>query len=172
MGLRFSERSPYVAVIGAGDATAAQIAQAEEIGRLLAEAGAVLVCGGLGGVMHAAARGCERAGGTSVGILPGDDRDPGSPHLTVAIATGMGEARNAVIARTVNAAIAVGGEYGTLSEIGLAAKMGKRVVGLDTWALPGGEGLLVHADSAEEAVRLALEAATPPAGGSRPDEHG
>lgn len=76
MGLRFSERSPYVAVIGAGDATETQITQAEEIGRRLAEAGAVLVCGGLGGVMHAAARGCERAGGTSIGILPGTTATP------------------------------------------------------------------------------------------------
>ena len=151
-------RRPYVAVVGAGDATATQIEVAEEVGRLLAEAGAVVVCGGLGGVMHAAARGCGSAGGTSVGILPGDDRDPGSPHLTVTIATGMGEARNAVIARTVDAVIAVGGEYGTLSEIGLAAKMGRRVIGLETWALPETE-LLVRASSPAEAVRLALAAA-------------
>ena len=158
MGVRSSERSLYVAVVGAGDADDTQISRAEEIGRRLAQAGAVLVCGGLGGVMHAAARGCERAGGTSIGILPGDDRDPGSPHLSLAIATGMGEARNAVIARTVDAMIAVGGGYGTLSEIGLAAKMGKRVVGLGTWLLPEADGVLTHADSAEEAVRLALRA--------------
>jgi uncharacterized protein (TIGR00725 family) len=152
-------RSPYVAVVGAGDAGPSQIERAEEVGRRLAEAGAVIVCGGLGGVMHAAARGCERAGGISVGVLPGDDLDPASPHLGVAIATGMGEARNAVIARTVDSVIAVGGGYGTLSEIALAAKMGKLVVGLDTWALPGDDGAVVHADSAEDAVRLALDAA-------------
>jgi uncharacterized protein (TIGR00725 family) len=152
-------RAPYVAVVGAGDASPSQVERAEEVGQRLAEAGAVIVCGGLGGVMHAAARGCERAGGISVGVLPGDDRDPASPHLGVAIATGMGEARNAVIARTVDSVIAVGGGYGTLSEIALAAKMGKLVVGLDTWALPGADGAVVHADSAEDAVRLALDAA-------------
>ncbi len=147
---------PYVAVVGAGDATARQVEHAEEVGRRLAEAGAVVVCGGLGGVMHAAARGCERAGGTSIGILPGDDRAPGSPHLSITVATGLGEARNAVIARTVDAVIAVGGGYGTLSEIGLAAKMGRRVVGLGSWALPEADALVMHAATAAEAVRLAL----------------
>ena len=81
---------PYVAVVGPNDATQTELDQAEAIGEGLARAGAVLVCGGLGGVMHAAARGAEKAGGVSIGILPGDDRDPGSPHLTVAISTGHG----------------------------------------------------------------------------------
>ena len=100
---------PYIAVVGPNDATQPELDQAEAIGEGLARAGAVLVCGGLGGVMHAAARGCEQAGGTSIGILPGDDRDPGSPHLTVAISTGMGETRNAVIVRTSDAVIAISG---------------------------------------------------------------
>jgi uncharacterized protein (TIGR00725 family) len=162
MGLKFDARPPYIGVIGAGDATAEQIAHAEEVGRLLARDGAVLVCGGLGGVMHAAARGCEAEGGTSIGLLPGDDRSPGSLHLTVALATGLGEARNALITRTVDAAIAIGGGYGTLSEIGLAAKMGKTVVGLGTWELPDRGGRLVHATTPHDAVRAALAAARRP----------
>ena len=150
---------PYVAVVGAAQASEEEAAAAEDVGRRLAQADAVLVCGGLGGVMHAAARGCEAAGGTSVGILPGDDRGPGSPHLSVAISTGMGEARNAIVARTADAVIAVGGEFGTLSEIALALKMGKPVVGLDTWSMerPASTGdPIVRATSPEDAVRAAL----------------
>jgi uncharacterized protein (TIGR00725 family) len=126
---------PYVAVVGPHDAARTELDQAEEIGALLARAGAVLVCGGLGGVMHAAARGCESADGISVGILPGDDRDPGSPHLTVAISTGLGETRNALVVRTSDAVIAISGEFGTLSEVAFALKLGKPVVGLHTWEL-------------------------------------
>ena len=120
--------APYVAVIGASNATEWEFATAEEVGRRLAEAGCVLVCGGLGGVMDAAARGCRGAGGTSIGILPGDDRVDASRHLTVAVATGFGEARNVIVARSADAVIAVGGEFGTLSEIALALKMGKPVI--------------------------------------------
>jgi uncharacterized protein (TIGR00725 family) len=153
---------PYVSVIGAGQASDDEAAAAEEIGRRLAEAGAVLVCGGLGGVMDAAARGCEAAGGTSVGILPGDEHAHGSEHLTVRIATGLGEARNAIVARAADAVIAVGGEFGTLSEIALALKMGKPVVGLGTWSLDL-EGLpgdpLQRAADAADAVARALRAA-------------
>jgi len=127
--------APYVAVIGASNATGWELTTAEEMGRLLADAGCVLVCGGLGGVMDAAARGSAAGGGTSIGILPGDDRDPASKHLTVAIATGFGEARNAIVARSADAVVAVGGEFGTLSEIALALKMGKPVIGVGTWEL-------------------------------------
>jgi hypothetical protein len=157
-----NEPSPYIAVIGAGEASSSEVADAEAIGRLLAEAGAVLVCGGLGGVMHAAARGCSQAGGTAIGILPGDDRSPGSPHLSVTISTGLGEARNAIIVRTVDAVIAVGGEFGTLSEIGLALRMDKPVIGLSTWSLARATGSpdpLIRATSPAEAVRQALQAA-------------
>jgi uncharacterized protein (TIGR00725 family) len=160
---------PYISVIGAGLASEDEVAAAEEIGRLLAEAGAILVCGGLGGVMDAAARGCQAAGGTSVGILPGDDRTSGSPHLTVRVATGLGEARNAIVARAADAVIAVGGEFGTLSEIAFALKMGKPVVGLGTWALDL-EGLpgdpLQRASDPTDAVVKALEAAERLAGSS------
>jgi hypothetical protein len=126
---------PYVAVIGASHATDWELQTAEEVGRLLAERDCVLICGGLGGVMNAAARGAARSGGVSIGILPGDDRADASPHLTVAIATGFGEARNAIVARSADAVIAVGGEFGTLSEIALALKSGTPVIGLGTWEL-------------------------------------
>ncbi|HEX9890455.1 MAG TPA: TIGR00725 family protein [Actinomycetota bacterium] len=149
----------YVAVCGPAEATPEESAAAEEIGRLLAEGGAVIVCGGLGGVMDAAARGARQAGGTVIGILPGETRAGASEHLTVAIPTGMGEARNALVARAADALIAVGGGFGTLSEIGLALKMGRRVVGLGTWDLArDGEASpeVVRVLSARDAVREAL----------------
>lgn len=146
---------PYVAVIGASNATEWELGTAEALGRLLAEAGCVIVCGGLGGVMNAAARGAEAAGGISVGILPGDERDSASRHLTVAIATGFGEARNAIVARSADAVVAVGGEFGTLSEIALALKVGTPVIGLGTWEL-GRDDLdldpIVRLESAQDAV--------------------
>jgi len=148
-------RRPYVAVIGASHALEWELATAEQLGRRLAEEGCVLVCGGLGGVMDAAARGCQAAGGVSVGILPGDDRIGASDHLTVAIATGFGEARNAIVARSADAVIAVGGEFGTLSEIALALKMGTPVIGLGTWEL-GRDDLdldpIVRAETADDAI--------------------
>jgi uncharacterized protein (TIGR00725 family) len=155
----------YVAVIGASDATEWELAMAEDVGRRLARAGAVLVCGGLGGVMNAAAAGAAAEGGTSVGILPGDDRTGASPHLTVAMTTGFGEGRNVLVARSADAVIAVGGEFGTLSEVALALKMGKRVVGLGTWDLRRDDleaDPLVRAETAADAVRAALESRPPP----------
>jgi uncharacterized protein (TIGR00725 family) len=127
-------RDVYIAVVGPSAATPSEHALGEEVGRLIAEAGAVLVCGGLGGLMEAAASGCAKAGGRSVGVVPGD-RSEANPYLTVAVATGMGEARNAIVVRTADAVIAVKGEFGTLSEIALALKMGKPVIGLGTWEL-------------------------------------
>ena len=148
-------RRPYVAVIGASNATEWELDTAEALGRLLAEANCVLVCGGLGGVMNAAARGAEARGGVSIGILPGDERDSASRHLTVAIATGFGEARNAIVARSADAVIAVGGEFGTLSEIALALKVGTPVIGLGTWEL-GRDDLerdpIVRAENPEQAL--------------------
>ena len=149
---------PYIAVVGAADATQEELGLAAEVGRLIGEDGAVMVCGGLGGVMDEAARACRAAGGTSVGIVPGDDRAPASRHLTVAIATGMGEARNAIVVRSAEVVIAVGGEYGTLSEIAFALKMGKPVIGLATWELSR-EGMpdpIIRAESPVEAVARAL----------------
>lgn len=143
----------YVAVVGPGDASAEQRAVAEEVGRELARRGAVLVCGGLGGAMEAACRGAREEGGTTVGILPGLDRREANEFVDVALPTGLGEARNALVVRTADSLVAIGGGFGTLSEIALALKTGKPVVGLDTWDL--GEGIR-RAGSAAEAVEAAL----------------
>jgi uncharacterized protein (TIGR00725 family) len=152
-------RELYVAVVGPSAGTPAELALGEEIGRLIGEAGAVLVCGGMGGVMEAAASGCARAGGKSLGVLPGDSRLDANPYLTVAVATGMGEGRNVVVVRTADVVIAVHGEFGTLSEIALALKTGKPVVGLGTWEL-GKAGLpvdaIVQAEDPKDAVEKAL----------------
>jgi uncharacterized protein (TIGR00725 family) len=144
--------SRYVAVCGASDPAPGQRELAREVGRRLAEADAIVLCGGLGGVMEAVSEGATRAGGTVVGILPGGDRSAGNPHLSLAIATGLGEARNAVLTSAADSVIAIGGGWGTLSEIGLARKKGRRVVALDSWVLAD----LEVAGSAEEAVRIAL----------------
>jgi uncharacterized protein (TIGR00725 family) len=142
-----------VAVVGPGDAEPDQLALAEAVGRALGERGVVVVCGGLGGVMEAACRGAKEAGATTLGILPGADRAAANPHVDVAVATGLGEARNALVVRAADALIAVGGGYGTLSEIALALRAGKPVVGLGTWELGAG---IRAAGSAREAVDLAL----------------
>jgi uncharacterized protein (TIGR00725 family) len=143
----------YVAVVGPSEASSDEMVQAETVGRLLAESGAVVVCGGLGGVMEAAARGAGTAGGTVVGLLPGVDRGEANPHVTVVIATGIGEMRNALIVRASDAVVAVGGAYGTLSEIAFALRTGVPVVGIGTWALDD----VVDAPDAVAAVALALE---------------
>lgn len=148
----------YVAVCGTSEADDSQRQVAREVGRLLAEAGAVLLCGGLGGVMEAASEGAAAAGGTVVGVLPGRDRSAGNPFLTVALATGLGEARNAVLTSAADTVIAIGGGWGTLSEIGLARKMGRPVVGLGSWELAG----LDVAGDAADAVRRALGQAPAP----------
>ena len=148
-------RGPYVAVIGPGEATAAELALAEEVGAGLAGAGAVVVTGGLGGVMEAACRGARSRRGTTVGLLPGDDRTAATGWVDVAIATGLGELRNGLIVRAVDALVAVGGGTGTLSEIALALKHGKPVVGLGTWDVAGVRAV----EHAGEAVTEALAGA-------------
>jgi len=125
----------YVAVVGPSEATADEIQRAEEVGRLLAARGAVVVCGGLGGVMDAVSRGASGAGGTVLGILPGTDRADANEHVTVALTTGMGEMRNGLVVRAADAVVAVGGAYGTLSEIAFALRTGVPVVGIGTWEL-------------------------------------
>jgi uncharacterized protein (TIGR00725 family) len=124
---------PYVAVVGAGVCDRETYAAAEEVGRLLAESGAVIVCGGMTGVMEAACKGAKSAGGTTVGILPSANRADANLFVDIAIATGMGEMRNGLIVRSADVLIAIGGEWGTLSEISLALKVGRRVVGLRSW---------------------------------------
>ena len=150
----------YVGVAGAGVATPEDERVAQEIGKLLAEAGYAVVCGGLGGVMAAACRGAKEAGGTTIGIVPGDDRGDANPWVDVVVPSGMGEARNAIVVRASEALIAIGGEFGTLSEIALALKLGRPVVGLATWTLErDGMGLdpILRATSPEDAVRLVRE---------------
>jgi uncharacterized protein (TIGR00725 family) len=142
----------YVAVCGSSQPTQRQRDLAREVGRLLAEAGAVVLCGGLGGIMEAVAEGAAGAGGTVVGILPGHERRAANPYLSLAIATGLGEARNSVLVCAADCVIAIGGGWGTLSEIALARRQGRPVIGLDTWAV---EGLIV-VGSAPEAVEAAL----------------
>jgi uncharacterized protein (TIGR00725 family) len=153
-------RIPYVAVCGPDPASEAVAAQCESVGRALARAGAVLVCGGLGGAMEAAARGAAAEHGTVLGILPGTDRGAANEFVTVAVATGMGEMRNALIVRAADAVIAVGGEFGTLSEIALALKAEKPVVGLGTWVLAKADGpvadRIVRTGTPVEAVEAAL----------------
>ena len=148
-----------MAVAASGTASEDELRAAEAVGRELAARGAVLVSGGLGGAMEAACRGAKDAGGSTVGILPGPDRAEANAFVDVAIATGLGEARNALVVRSADAVIAVGGGWGTLSEIALALRAGKRVVGLDTWEV-GRDGRpvegVVAAGSPEEAVALAL----------------
>lgn len=124
-----------VAVIGAGTCTEEEAALAEAVGRGLAERGVILVCGGLGGVMEAACRGAKAAGGLTVGILPGRTPAEANPYVDVPLATGLGEARNVLVVRAAQAVIAIGGEFGTLSEIGFALKLGIPVIGLNTWGL-------------------------------------
>jgi uncharacterized protein (TIGR00725 family) len=160
----------YVAVCGPDPAPPEVASQAEEIGRLLARAGAVLVCGGLGGVMESAARGVEAEGGVSIGLLPGTGRDAGTPHLSFSIPTGIGEMRNAMIVRAADAVIAVAGEFGTLSEIAFALKTGVPVVGLGTWELAKRGRLVeafVRAKTPQDAVSEAMRLAETRSGGQR-----
>ena len=144
-----------MAVVGPGEATAEEIQAAEKIGRGLADHGAMLVCGGLGGVMAAACHGVAAAAGTSIGLLPGSDRDSANQWVQVALPTGLGELRNGLVIRSADAVIAVGGAHGTLSEIALALKTGKPVIGLNTWPIDGVEAVR----SPEQAVLTAIERA-------------
>ena len=154
---------PYIAVIGASrDAEAGDLAAAEEAGAAIADAGATLVCGGLGGVMEAACRGARSRGGLTVGLLPGDDREEANGWVVLALPTGLGEGRNALVVRAADAIVAIGGGWGTLSEIALALRAGVAVFGLRTWELArGGEPVAgVRAvDDAATAVAEALRSA-------------
>jgi uncharacterized protein (TIGR00725 family) len=149
---------PYVAVVGPGDgATAEQCARALEAGRLLAESGYVVVTGGLSGVMASAARGTSEAGGTAVALLPGADRAAASPGHAIVVPTGLGEMRNALLVRTVDAVVAIGGSWGTLSEIALAVRAGVPVFAVESWDLPeAGVSACVTVGEAVAAVRATL----------------
>ena len=146
-------RDLYVAVVGSGTAAGMLYEQARMVGRLVAERGGIVVCGGLGGVMEAAARGAAEAGGVAIGILPDEDRGRANKYLTYSVATGMGQARNLAVVCSGEVVISVGGEYGTLAEIGLALKIGRPVVALGSWDI--GDHVTV-ASSPGEAVAAAF----------------
>jgi uncharacterized protein (TIGR00725 family) len=146
--------TPYIAVVGPGSASERELALAEEIGARLGDAGAVVVTGGLGGVMEAACRGARSRRAVTVGILPGDARTDANGWVEIAVATGLGELRNALVVRASDAVIAVGGGLGTLSEIALALKLGRSVIGVGTFAVHDVE----QVSTPEEAVSLALRA--------------
>ena len=148
--------APYVAVVGGSEASVTELERAEEVGRALAAGGAIVLTGGRGGVMAAASRGAAQAGGLTVGLLPGHDRAEANEWVTVAIPTGLGELRNGLLVRAADALVAVGGAYGTLSEVALALRAGTPVLGLGTWAIEGVEAV----DSPAEAAARALAAAT------------
>ena len=149
-------RKTVIGVIGAGHASAAGYAAAVEVGREIARRGLVLVCGGLGGVMEGASRGCAEAGGTVLGLLPGADATTANPYVTLAVPTNFGHARNIVIAHTAQVLIAIEGEYGTLSELAIALKLGKPVLALSGWReIPG----VTPVDSPLEAVARACQLA-------------
>ena len=145
----------YVAIVGPGEATQEEEARAEELGRGAAQAGAIVITGGHGGVMAAASRGAADAGGLSVGLLPGGDRRAANPWVRVAIPTGLGELRNGLIVRAADVLIAVGGALGTLSEVALALKTGVPVVGLMTWDIEGVAPVQTTAEALAEGLRLA-----------------
>jgi hypothetical protein len=150
----------FIAVIGGSQASRKEIRLAEEVGSELAKKGATLVCGGLGGVMEAACRGANSEGGTTIGILPGENRQAANSYVQIPIVTGMGYARNVAVVKSAQAVIAIGGSYGTLSEIGHALQSGIPVIGLNTWSLSKNGKLdssIIPAENPAEAVEKALE---------------
>ncbi|MFJ4851274.1 MULTISPECIES: TIGR00725 family protein [unclassified Streptomyces] len=150
----------YVAVVGPGTAGDRERTHARRVGELLALRGAVVVCGGLGGVMEAACEGARAHGGVTVGLLPGRDRAEGNPFLTVCLPTGLGELRNGLVVAAADAVVAVGGSWGTLSEVALAMRTGRPTVVLAGWdvAADAGDGIPLRASSPEEAVRAVVDA--------------
>ena len=157
------DKKKTIAVIGGGQPTSKETKLAEKVGRELAKRGAILVCGGLSGVMEAACRGASAEGGITIGILPGENRLSANPYVQIPIATGIGYARNAAVAKSAQAVIAIGGSYGTLTEIGYALQTGIPVIGLNTWTISRNDKQnksIIPAESPAEAVEMALELAT------------
>ncbi len=153
----------HIGVLGSGVSDPGRDAVAETIGSAIGRAGALLVCGGLGGVMAAACRGAVRSGGVTLGLLPGDDRSEANEWVSIAVPTGLGEARNVLVVRAADVVVAIGGEYGTLSEVAFALKSGRPVVGVETWALrrpDGTEETGIVRSTVHEAVEIALALAT------------
>lgn len=157
------DKRKIIAVIGGGQPTSKEAKSAEKVGRELAKYGAILVCGGLGGIMEAACKGASAEGGITIGILPGENRQSANPYVQIPIATGLGYARNAAVAKSAQAVIAIGGSYGTLTEIGYALQTGVPVIGLNTWTISQNDKQdksIIPAESPVEAVEMALELAT------------
>jgi uncharacterized protein (TIGR00725 family) len=158
-------RRPQIAVIGKGTPDEELQPLAEEVGQLIARSGAVVVCGGMGGVMEGASRGAREAGGDVIGIVPGERTGDSNPFVTHVVATGIGHGRNLAVVASADAVVAIGGAWGTLAEIGFARRLGKRVAALRSWAvtgpgdMEGGPGIDVVEDAAQ-AVELALAAAS------------
>ncbi len=153
----------FIAVIGGNQATLQEAKLAEAVGRELARQGATLVCGGLGGVMEAACKGAQSEGGVTIGILPGESRRAANPYVQIPIVTGIGHARNLAVVKSAQAVIAIGGSYGTLSEIGHALRSGIPVIGLNTWSLSRKgqqDNSIIPAQNPTEAVNKALNVAT------------
>jgi len=156
------DKKKLIAVIGGGQPTSKETKLAEKVGQELARHRAILICGGLGGVMEAACKGARAEGGMTIGILPGENRQLANPYVEIPIATGIGYARNAAVVKSAQAVIAVGGSYGTLTEIGYALQSGLPVIGLNTWTISRNgrqDKSIIPAESPAEAVRLALELA-------------
>jgi uncharacterized protein (TIGR00725 family) len=152
-------KDKIIAVIGASQPSAQEIRLAEEVGRELARRGAILVCGGLGGVMEAACRGASAGGGLTIGILPGDSCETANPFVQIPIVTGLGWARNITVVKSARAVIAVGGAYGTLSEISFALQSGIPIIGLKTWTLSRNgkqDESITYVETPAEAVEKAL----------------
>ena len=153
----------FIAVIGGGQPSPQEAQFAEEVGRELAMGGAILVCGGLGGVMESACKGAQSEGGVTIGILPGESRQAANPYVQIPIVTGIGHARNLAVVKSAQAVIAIGGSYGTLSEISHALQSGIPVIGLNTWSLSRNsqqDNSIILAQNPTEAVNKALNLAT------------
>ena len=153
----------FIAVIGGGDCSLQEAELAEEVGRELARHGAILVCGGLGGIMEAACKGANSQGGTTIGVLPGNNSEAANPYVQIPIVTGLGEARNVIVVKSAQAVITIGGGYGTLTEIGHALRNGIPVIGLNTWSLSRNgqiDNSIILAQNPAEAVSKAMNLKT------------
>jgi len=150
-------KSKIIAVIGGAETSQKNLRCAEQVGRLIARSGNILITGGMGGVMEAASRGAKSVKGLVIGVLPGTDRGAANNFIDIPIVTGMNQARNIIIARTCHCAIAIDGKYGTLSEIAYCLMFGIPVIGINTWRL---EAPIIHVRTATEAVTKALQLVT------------
>jgi len=156
-------KKKFIAVIGGSQCSSQEAKLAEEVGRELARRGAALVCGGLGGIMEAACKGASSEGGVTIGILPGENRQAANSYVQIPIVTGIGYARNVAVVKSAQAVIAIGGNYGTLSEIAHALQSGIPVIGLNTWSLSRNgqpDDSIIPAQNPIEAVNIALSLVT------------